>query len=140
MGGSIQTRTRIADIAMAKRTLYPTESQEQIAIFDWARIMEGMHPELKLLHAIPNGGLRNLSTARRLKREGVKAGVPDICLPVSRGAYKGLYIELKTITGKLTFEQRQWICALSLQGYEALVCFGSEQAIDHILEYITRSK
>jgi hypothetical protein len=30
--------------------------------------------------AIPNGGKRNVITATKLKAEGVKAGVPDLCI------------------------------------------------------------
>mgnify|MGYP004433785991 CR=1 FL=1 len=38
---------------------------------------------------------RDARTAANLKRQGVKAGVPDLHLPVARGGYNGLYIELK---------------------------------------------
>lgn len=38
---------------------------------------------------------RDKATAVALKRQGVKAGVPDICLPVARNGYHGLHIELK---------------------------------------------
>lgn len=42
------------------------ESQEQQALFEWA----AYHPELELMHHIPNGGKRNPREAARLKREG----------------------------------------------------------------------
>lgn len=58
-------------------------------------------PELKFLHHIPNGGSRG-DTAKsaaiaggRLKAEGVKAGVWDLCWPLKRNGYSGLYIEMK---------------------------------------------
>ena len=79
-----------------------TEAQEQRFLFQWAGLAEQQHPELKLLHHIPNGGKRDARTAANLKKEGVKAGVPDMCLPVARGQYHGLYIELKTRKGKST--------------------------------------
>jgi len=63
-------------------TQIPTENQEQAALFEWARLSEKRHPELKLLHHIPNGGARDGRTGAVLKRTGVKPGVPDICLPV----------------------------------------------------------
>jgi len=71
------------------------ESDHQIALFQWVSYQLKRYPELELLYHIPNGGYRYKTTARRLKAEGVKAGVPDICLPVPRGGYHGLYIEMK---------------------------------------------
>ena len=62
--------------------LTASESVEQCCLFRWAGYSLGLHPELKLMYHIPNGGKRNITTARRLKAEGVKAGVPDIHLPV----------------------------------------------------------
>lgn len=94
-------------------------------------------PELRLLHAIPNGGHRNKITAAKLKAEGVKAGVPDICLPVARGQYHGLYIELKTQQGKLSVRQQTWLADLNDQGFKALLCRGWTTARQAIETYLT---
>ena len=75
----------------------PTEEQEQRLLLAWAA--RTGRPELRLLHAIPNGGKRLKSEAARLQAMGVKPGVPDLCLPVPRGKYHGLYIELKRLYG-----------------------------------------
>ena len=71
------------------------ESGHQEALFEWAAYHMDCMPELEYMHHIPNGGKRDKRTAVALKRQGVKAGVPDICLPVARNGYHGLYIELK---------------------------------------------
>ena len=55
---------------------------------------------MKLLHHIPNGGNRDVVEARHLKQQGVKKGVPDLHLPVARGSYHSLYIEMKAETGR----------------------------------------
>lgn len=60
-----------------------SESQEQIALFQWANLAVGTMPDLCMLYHIPNGGLRTKATAARLKKEGVKAGYPDIGLDVA---------------------------------------------------------
>ena len=65
----------------------PTESEEQQTLFSWATMQSGRYPELRLLYHIPNGGSRGKAEAGRFKAEGVKSGVPDLCLPVARGAY-----------------------------------------------------
>ena len=77
----------------------PTESEEQQALFDWAELQKGKYPELKALYHIPNEGKRSKATGARLKKEGMKDGVSDNCLPVKRGPYGSLYIELKRIKG-----------------------------------------
>ena len=77
-----------------------TESQLQIQIFEWAQLMTGKYPELYLLYHIPNEGKRSIYYGAKLKREGLKSGVPDICLPIPKGQYCGLYIELKV--GKIS--------------------------------------
>jgi hypothetical protein len=63
-----------------------------------------------MLFAIPNGGARHKAIAGKLRAEGVRAGVPDICLPVPRGEYHGLFIELKRPKGgHVSEEQEAWI-------------------------------
>ena len=95
----------------------PTEAQEQITLMNWAALQSGKYPELKLLYHVPNGGSRNKAEAGRLRAEGVKAGVPDLCLPVPRGGYHGLYIELKRQRGgRASDNQVEWLDALSKQG------------------------
>ena len=92
---------------------------------------------MKLLYHVPNGGSRKKSEAGRFKAEGVKAGVPDLCLPVARGGYHGLYIELKRLKHSKTSEdQKAWIEKLNEQGYCAVVCKGWEAAAKVITEYL----
>ena len=71
------------------------EDLEQAALISWAEAYERIYPELALLYHIPNGGKRDRIVAAKLKAQGVKPGVPDLCLPVPRGKYHGLYIEMK---------------------------------------------
>ena len=66
------------------------EAEHQAALFRWASLVSLRLPELRLLFAVPNGGHRHRAVAARLKDEGVKAGVPDLFLPVPRGAFHGL--------------------------------------------------
>lgn len=112
------------------------ESDEQISLFQWAKLMQARHPELLLLHSIPNGGKRNRLEAARLKREGVLAGVSDVFLPVARGSYHGLYIELKVKGGKPSDNQKWWIEETTKQGYYSTVCFGWVEAKEVIERYL----
>ena len=113
-----------------------SENEHQEMIFQWAAINEPRCPELRLLYHVPNEGQRNRLYAYALKRRGVKAGVPDLCLPVARGGYHGLYIELKADKGRPTARQAEWVDALARQGYKAAICHGWEQATDMIERYL----
>ena len=91
----------------------PTEDVEQTQLFAWANFARGKYPELTLMYHVPNGGKRSKAEAVRFKAQGVKAGVPDICLPVPRGKYHGLYIELKRVKGgRVSAAQEEYISAL----------------------------
>ena len=113
-----------------------SEHTEQVALFNWAKRMEPRHPQLALMFAIPNGGKRHISTAKRLKASGAKAGVPDIFLPVPHGEKHGLWIELKVGKNKPTKEQNMWLSNLASEGYETAVCYGFEEAKNKIVEYL----
>lgn len=116
----------------------PTESVEQQCLIRWAERQSGAHPELRLLYHIPNEGKRSKSTGARMRAEGLRTGVPDLCLPVARGGYHGLYIELKRVRDwTLSETQRQWIAALEAHGYRAVVCPGWTCAVNEITEYLS---
>lgn len=119
-----------------------TEHAHQVAVFIWAASQFERYPELRRMFTIPNGGERNKAVAGRLKAEGVKAGVPDILLPIRRGPWAGLFIELKRpkstgkAKGRATDEQSDWITYLHTQGFGAAVCEGWEAARDMIISYL----
>lgn len=122
---------------MRAKDMTPTEAQEQKALFEWAKLQERRYPALELLHAIPNGGSRNPIEARHLKEQGVKAGIPDICLPVPGRHHTALYIELKRKKGgRVSDAQKRMIFELKKYGNMAVVCYGWEQARDAILNYL----
>lgn len=79
---------------------------------------------------IPNGGSRNKAEAANLKRQGVKAGVPDLCIPVAASGFHGLYIEMKARKGgRVSGHQARWLKLLREQGYAAYVCEGADNAM-----------
>lgn len=112
------------------------EHDEQVAVFQWAAYQQSRNPELWLLHAVPNGGKRHISVAMALKAEGVKPGVPDICLPVARRGYHALFIELKAGNNKATPEQLEWIDRLGTENNFAKVVTGASNAIGLIEWYL----
>lgn len=105
-------------------------------VITWARWQEAGRPELKLLHHIPNGGSRNRIEAAKLKSMGVKAGVPDLHLPVPRGKYCGLWIEMKFGDGRVRDAQKEFLERAAAEGAYCVVCYDADTAIDIIARYI----
>ena len=128
---SLEGRKTIKFKSKLKFTLSEAEHQEKI--FLWGKYI----PELKWMFAVPNGGYRNILEAIRLKKQGVKAGVSDIFLPLPRGKYHGLFIELKVGRNKPTHKQLEFLYEMEKQGYKCKVCYGSDEAINAIKKYIS---
>lgn len=121
------------------RNVPPTadEHLEQCALIDWHLLAQKKDPRLDLLFAIPNGGKRNKLVAVKLKREGVKPGVPDLMLPVPARGFHGLFIEMKRqVDGTVRKTQREWLDKLDAQGYHVVVCRGCDEAIDVLTWYL----
>ena len=120
-----------------KNNYTPTEAEEQATLFSWAAMNSGKRPELRLLFHIPNGGMRSKSEAARFKAEGVKPGVPDLFLPVARGPWHGLFIELKRQQGgRISDSQKRWLDSLTTAGYYATVAHGWREATAILTEYL----
>ncbi len=121
-----------------RRAAYRTSSehQQQATVIAWARSREAVRPELALLFAVPNAGKRSIRLAAYMKAEGLKAGVPDLWLPVARHGYHGLVIEMKWGDNIATKEQEWWLDRLAEQGYLATICFSAGEAIETIEKYL----
>lgn len=118
-----------------------SEHDEQVALIEWAQSQTNIYPELQLLYAVPNqGGAGRAAIIRgqKMKREGMRKGVPDLCLPISRGNFLTLYIEMKDVgsKGRLSPEQNNWISLLSEAGHNVQVCHGFEEAMNTLINYL----
>lgn len=120
----------------ASGTRRDEEHQHQIALMAWRDALREAFPQVGLLFAIPNGGLRRPRTAGRLKAEGAQDGVPDLLLPVPRSTCAGLFIEMKSSVGRLSARQRWWRDALTEQGYRVELARSWTTACRLIAEYL----
>lgn len=123
----------------------PKEADEQRHLFLWAQMMaRKKYPELELLNASMNGALipgeKKFGIITALKDIGcLRPGFPDINLPVPRGGYHGLYIELKRRSGgKVSPDQQWWLDRLRGQGYCAIIAKGKDEAVKIITNYLSR--
>ena len=112
------------------------EHNHQCALIQWAALNLKKYPELAALYAVPNAGKRSLRMGARMKAEGLRAGVPDLCLPVHRNGYGALYIELKVKGGKVSELQEIWISRLRYWGNRVEVCYGWDEARDVLVDYL----
>lgn len=101
------------------------EDDEARALWQWAQL----YPVLReYLAHVPNGGKRNAREAARMKGMGVRPGVSDYVLPVPRGAFMGLWLELKADKNRPTADQRKWLDKMQHQGYAAYWATGFDEA------------
>lgn len=107
-----------------------SEAQEQTTVIQYCELRHIP------IFAIPNGGSRNAIEAANLKRQGVKAGVPDLMIPVAKQGYHGLFVEMKVGYNKPSEKQEEWIKLLNRNSYLAKVCYGAEEAINLIDNYM----
>jgi hypothetical protein len=132
------------------------EGVAQTNLFRFYAHIAGAVPEVQWAFHVPNGGHRHISVAAQLKAQGVKAGVPDILIPVpsmvsmdqktaalymqanrlpAPAHYAGLAIELKVGTNRASEEQKRWQARFQQSGWRAVVCYGWEAAATETLMY-----
>lgn len=138
-------KTKLTTVAN-KRTLCPLESVEQQRVIAWAQWQTyGGGKVGDFLFAIPNGGSRAKTAGRfsqealRMKKEGVRAGVPDLCLAIPTDEAHGLFIEMKRRlrnVSTVSKAQREWQARLRQAGYRSEICYGADAAIELIKEYL----
>lgn len=79
-----------------------TEAALQIAILQALRFA---FPRA-VVWAVPNGGSRHVVEAARLKAQGVRAGVADLCVMLPGGRVG--FMEVKTPKGRISDKQKEF--------------------------------
>ena len=122
------------------------EDSIHISIIEY---MAWKYPDVLVIH-IPNGGSRNVIEATKLKRMGVRPGVPDLFIPVSSKlslqsikpkielgimwkdcvlAYNGFFCEIKAGKNKPTTLQKEMMQKLFDLGYYCCTVWSLEEFI-----------
>ena len=134
-------RTSKGNMILKPKNNCPLEAWEQEQVFLWRDKMKQQYPILALMHSSGNGLRLTPGTAVKAKKQGLTKGIPDIFLPAptttEHGDCYGLFIELKRKTGgKVSPEQIIMLKALNAQGFLAVVCYGADEAIETIKDYL----
>lgn len=106
------------------------EQIEQIKVFEYVK----QCTDLPFIH-IANERKTSPQQGALLKRMGVVAGCADIFIPRARSPYHGMFIELKTLKGKPSLSQLEFLTRMNKEGYFSLVCYGAEEAIETIIKF-----
>jgi hypothetical protein len=113
------------------------ESRMQCALISWWHVAHaGFGVPERLLFKVSNDGLRSPVMGAIMKREGLRAGVPDLMLCVPRGIYHALFLELKLPTGKVSDDQKAFIADAWAHNYSAYVAYSLDEAINDITAYL----
>jgi hypothetical protein len=132
---------------------YPSEHDEQAGFFariDWiCATYPDQYPDLGAIFAVPNGGERPATedangnrvsvVAARMRDEGLRAGVPDLCIPVPRAPHPGAFLETKRRRGapsRIDPDQVVWITRLLDLGWFVRVCYGEAELWRTATEYL----
>ncbi len=93
------------------------ESKLQIECVKWFRLR--FREPKYLIFSIPNGGSRNLITAKILKAEGTRAGMPDLCVMTFDRIF---FIEMKYGKGTQKPSQKEIESMLTDMNYTYYIC------------------
>lgn len=117
-----------------KRKNKCVESVIQKAFFQWLKLQ---YPLVRrVTFAIPNGAKRTPAEGANQRALGLTAGIPDIFMSIAAQEYHGLYIEMKSKDGALTYNQIDAIESLKKEGYKCVVCHSVTEAIDLVKDYL----
>lgn len=131
-----------------------SEHAEQSAVISWWALNCTRYGiPLNCLFAIPNGANKSMASAVKFKREGLRAGCPDLFLAVPKHGtqndicngvmvtwpvilFHGLFIEAKRIGGKASPAQLEFATMLRKQGYSVVIAQGFEEMKRAIVGYL----
>ena len=114
------------------------EHQHQVAVVEWwAYAHKGLGLPEFALFAVPNAGAgAQRGQAGKMKAEGARSGIPDLLLPVERHGRKGLAIEMKSETGRLSVSQIEVLEWFRTLGWQVEVCYSADAAIAVLQQYL----
>lgn len=111
-----------------KLSITPRVIREQETIVAWAKDNAHEIPELSLLYAVNLGSGGGSLISATLLRAGYQKHAPALCLPIARGGYIGLYIEMQyeqheflDLQNTAAQERLSYISMLEEQGHLVII-------------------
>lgn len=118
------------------KKVIPSEHDECLRFWQWAQL----NPLLATyLIKNVNEGKRSFYVGKRLKAIGLRKGLPDYHLPYPNKNWRGLWLEMKRVDGKnkaKDHDQILWINKLRAIKQFAIFCYGADDAINAVIDYL----
>jgi hypothetical protein len=121
---------------MTKKKVEASEYDHQCALIEWCERFKDRIPALGMIFASNNGIRVTIGVAVKMKKAGMKKGVPDLMLPIPSQGYRGFFLEMKIKGNSTTKEQVEWIGNLQYYGYKCSVFYTWWDAAREILIYL----
>ena len=87
---------------------------------------------------VANERRTSVRAGARLKRKGVKPGVPDVLIFEPKGKYHGLALELKIKGNYMTLEQKHWFTRLEMKGWFCKCCYNFDEVQETVTNYLEK--
>lgn len=119
------------------------ESVEHIKVVEWIKANEEQYPQLSTIYHVPNSFFgTGFGVIQWLKKLGMRKGIYDLIIPISKNNYCSYWIEFKAPGKKLTPEQKQiphLINTYSDLPVKYEIFYDADSCIQSIKEYLTLS-
>lgn len=109
---------------------HPSEHKIQVALLDY--LMFAGRKDLYWF-AIPNQSNRHIQNAAKMKAEGVRSGIPDLCFLLEQG--RVAWLEMKTQVGRLSDTQKAFRDRALALGHYWAMARSVDEAIPHLTEW-----
>lgn len=106
--------------------------------YEQRKVVEKLEAAGIAFFAVPNGGRRDIKEAAKLKREGVRRGVPDLVIlraPPAFPKWTGVALEMKRASGTFTDvseDQRVWLSRFQMARRIPVVGYGWRDAVEKL--------
>lgn len=107
------------------------ETLIQMSVVSWVK---SQYPDA-IFTAVPSWG-QGVIQGRKNKRMGLCKDWPDLFFAEPRGVWKGLFVEIKSESGRKGKGQEQMIEELNRRGYFACFAIGFNEAVRIITSYL----
>lgn len=112
------------------------EDQELIKFNEMTKILAVEMPDADKWFHPPNGGARDAIVGAKLKRMGVRKGIPDVLFLQPRGEYTFFVGDMKWGKNRLTAEQKAWFEMFSQSGAFCTVAYSAGEMYDQFVAYL----
>lgn len=123
-------RPRKFRVIDGSKSIAPSEHKIQVQLLDY--LVYAARPEIYYF-AIPNQGNRHIRNATKMKAEGVRSGVADLCFMLPGGQVG--WMEMKKPGGSMSPTQKTFRDRCDLLGHKWALAKSVDEALEHLTKW-----